>query len=106
MYNMTVFIGVAVGLVLSGLSVWLNLKTLKIAGEMPPREGAKQIIIRYMARIAALTVFLGLLTWLAGLYIIIGILSGMVLGSIVFLVVSRGNRTFIERLVNGPGGRY
>ena len=106
MYNMTVFIGVAVGLVLSGLSVWLNPKDIENSQGNAPREGAKQIIIRYMARIAALTVFLGLLTWLARLYIIIGILSGMVLGSIVFLVVSRGNRTFIERLVNGPGGRY
>lgn len=104
-YNITVLVGVTVGLILSGVSAWLNLKALKTAGEMPPREAAKQIIVKYMGRIAALTVILGLLTWLAGLDMIVGILSGMVLGSLVFLVLTRSNRSFIERLVNGPGGR-
>ncbi|MGI6551228.1 MAG: hypothetical protein ACOX4Q_14600 [Syntrophomonadales bacterium] len=97
--------GVVIGLVLFGLSVWLNLKVMKNASEMPPREAAKHIVIRYMGRIAVLTLLLGLLTWLKGLHLIIGILGGMVLGSLVFLVVSRGNRAFFERLVNRPGGR-
>ena len=30
--------GVVIGLVLFGLSVWLNLKVMKNASEMPPRE--------------------------------------------------------------------
>ncbi len=104
-YNITALVGVTVGLLLSGVSVWLNLKALKTAGEMPPREAAKRIIVKYMGRIGALTALLGLLTWLAGLDMILGILTGMVLGSLVFLVVTRSNRSFVERLVNGPGGR-
>lgn len=105
MYNIIVPIGLAVGLVLFGISVWLNLKVLKTAEKMPPREAAKQISVRYMGRIAALTVLLGLLAWLAGLDIIIGILWGMFLGSLVFLVATRSEWSFFERLVNGPGGR-
>ncbi len=105
MYNI-IITGVAIGLVIFGLSVWLNLKVIKKAREMPPREAAKHMVVRYMGRIAGLTVLLGLLTWLKGLDLIIGILGGMVLGSLVFLVASRGNRAFFERLVNGPGGRY
>lgn|GEM_PF-1811748 len=106
MYNITVFLGVAIGLVIFSLSVWLNLKVMKKAREMPPREATKHIVVRYMGRIAVLTLLLGLLTWWYGLHLIIGVLCGMVLGSLVFLVVSRGNRAFFERLVNGPGGRY
>lgn len=106
MYDITVFVGVAIGLMIFALSVWLNIKVMKKAKGMPPREATKHIAVRYMGRIAALTLLLGFCTWLKGLHLIIGVLGGMVLGSLVFLVVSRGNRAFFERLVNGPGGRY
>ena len=106
LFDVLLFLGIAIGLSIFGISVWLNLKVMKKAREMPPREAAKHIVVRYMGRIAALTLLLGLLIWLKGLHLILGILGGMVLGSLVFLVVSRCNRAFFERLVNGPGGRY
>ena len=99
-------VGIIIGLVIFGLSVWLNLTSMRKTRQWPPRQASKNMAIRHMARIAMLTLFLGLLAWLKGIQLILGVLVGMVLGILVFLVVSRSNREFFECLVNGPGGRY
>lgn len=96
---MIIATGIVIGLTIFGLSFWLNLRVIKRARTMPPQEATKHIVVRYMGRIAVLTLLLGLLTWLKGLQLILGILGGMVLGILVFLVVSRSNRAFFDKFV-------
>lgn len=81
--------GAAAGLAIFGLSLWFSILVMKRAKEMPPQEATKYITVRSMARTAVLMLILGLLAYLMGLKFIFGAIGGMVLGMLVFLVVSR-----------------
>lgn len=97
------FVGLATGLILVFVTLWINLLVINRAKHMPPRAGSQQIVLNYLIKMAGFLIILGLATWYFGITFSTGILLGMVLGNIVFLVISRKNRDFMERLVKRPG---
>ncbi|MGE5423318.1 MAG: hypothetical protein ACM3QW_08640 [Ignavibacteriales bacterium] len=96
------FVGGATGFILLIITLWINLLVINRAKRMPPRAGSQRIVINYLFKMAGFLIVLGLATWYVGITFSTGILLGMVLGNIVFLVISRKNQAFVERLVNRP----
>ncbi len=94
--------GVVLGLFIFVLSVWVNLRVVENARSMPPQEASNQMVIQYVIRVAILMVSLGILTYWMGIELILGVLGGMVLGILLFLVISRSNRSMFERWIKRP----
>jgi len=95
--------GVLLGLLIFVLSMWLNLRIMKKARSMPPQEATKYLVVRYVIKIGLLTLLMGSALYWSGMKFTLGVLGGMVFGILLFLVVSRSNRTFFEGLVKDQG---
>ena len=98
-----VIAGGFLGLLIFVLSVWLNLRIMKRARSMPPQEAGKYMVVRYVIKIGFLTLLLGSAAYWLDMKFILGVLRGTVFGILLFLVVSRTNRTFFEGLVKDLG---
>ncbi len=99
-----IFAGIFSGMVLFGLVVSLNLLVMKNAGRMPPKAARRYIVQRYFFRIAGLIILLGGVSRVAGLMSGFGILAGMVLGNLVFLLMMGSKkRMLIKHLVSEQG---
>lgn len=101
MNTQIIAIGALVGIAISVVLIYFNLKTVKKAYEMPRREALRYLLVRFFIRIAALIVVLGVLIWFLGSQFGVALLVGLGLAYLVFLTIGIEKRGLVARLLNG-----